>query len=830
MKRSLRRTLIACLLAAILASLGIVPGRAFDPGKLDPAAGTGLNRAPTPDFNREIRPILSRNCNACHGPDEKKRQAGLRLDQRASAIAVRDGSQAIVPGDAKKSELIRRVSSDDADERMPPPAKGKQLTAAEIDLLSRWIREGAVYSPHWAYVKPLRPRAPSVGDAAWPKNDVDRFLLARLEKEKLRPSPEADRYVLIRRLTLDLTGLPPTMAQVDSFVNDKDPAAYETLVDRLLARETFGEHWARMWLDLARYADSAGYVADVPRTIWAYRDYVIRSFNLNKPFDQFTIEQIAGDLLPNPTEEQLIATAFHRNTQTNNEGGSDREEYRNVAIVDRVNTTMSVWMGTTMVCCQCHDHKYDPIKQKEYFQFFAIFNNTEDADREDEHPLFSIYTQKQKRQREELENEIAALEPQVPSEEKTAEKTPPPKSAKKKAKKAAVSTAASASTAAPTPALSENGKRLAALNAELAGIKPVTVPIQRELPQGKRRKTFIEYRGNFLDRGPQVSEGLPDAFHPLSKGQPVNRLALAKWLVDRDNPLTARVLANRLWEKVFGTGIVATSEDFGTQGELPSHPELLDYLATELVASGWDMKHMIRMMVTSAAYRQSSIVTPELQERDPDNRLLARGPRFRLDAEAIRDQSLAVSGLLSAKMFGPAVRPLQPSFGLVAAFGGSMDWKTSDGEDRYRRAIYTAWRRTNPYPSMVTFDSASREVCALRRTRTNTPLQALVTLNDPVYVEAAQALARRLVREGGATAADKVRYAFRLCLARGPSDEEAARLATLYDKSRERFSKKPEDARKLAGEGQASGDDIDLAAWTTVANVMLNLDEFLMRR
>jgi hypothetical protein len=379
--------------------------------------------------------------------------------------------------------------------------------------------------------------------------------------------------------------------------------------------------------------------------------------------------------------------------------------------------------------------------------------------------------------------------------------------------------------------LSEPGKQLLALKTELAGIKPVTVPIQRELPLGKRRKTFIEYRGNFLDRGPEVSEGVPAAFHPYPKGERVNRLTLAKWLVDRDNPLTARVLANRLWEEIFGIGLVATSEDFGTQGELPSHPELLDFLATELVASGWDMKHLIRIMVTSAAYRQSSLVTPELQERDPENRLLARGPRFRLDAEAIRDQSLAVSGLLSAKMFGPAVRPMQPSFGLVAAFGTSMDWKTSEGEDRFRRAIYTAWRRTNPYPSMVTFDSASREVCALRRTRTNTPLQALVTLNDPVYVEAAQALARRLAREGGSTAADKVRYAFRLCLARAAGDDETARLVALYKKSCERFAAKPDDAMKLAGQPPPNtADAAQLAAWTTVANVMLNLDEFLMRR
>ncbi len=797
------------------------------------------------DFNRDIRPILSRNCAACHGQDEKQRQAGLRLDVRSSAVAVHDGSQAIVPGNAKKSELVRRVSTNDADERMPPSSTGKRLTATEIDQLSRWIGQGAVYSPHWAYVKPVRPAVPPVHDAAWPHNDIDRFLLARLEQEKLRPSPTADRNVLIRRLALDLTGLPPTVAEVDAFVHDKDPAAYEKLVDRLMARETFGEHWARMWLDLARYADSAGYVSDVPRTIWAYRDYVIRAFNSDKPFDRFTIEQVAGNLLPNPTEEQLIATAFHRNTQTNNEGGSDREEYRNVAIVDRVNTTMSVWMGTTMACCQCHDHKYDPITQKEYFRLFAIFNNTEDADREDEHPVLSFYTERQKRNAQTLQEEIAALEPQVPVEERTPPPSPRPAKppGKKKAKKPPVIAAAASAVSATAPSatatrvtrtkppMSEKGKRLLSLKAELAAISPATVPIQRELPPGKRRKTYIEYRGNFLDRGPEVTEGLPAAFHPLPKDEPVNRLTLAKWLVARDNPLTARVLVNRLWEKIFGVGIVATSEDFGTQGELPSHPELLDYLATELVASGWDMKHMIRIMVTSAAYRQSSVVAPELRERDPDNRLLARGPRFRLDAEAIRDQSLAVSGLLSPKMFGPAVRPLQPSFGLTAAFGKTMDWQTSTGEDRYRRAIYTAWRRTNPYPSMVTFDSPSREVCSLRRTRTNTPLQALVTLNDPVYVEAAQALARRLVQEGGPTAAGKVRYAFRLCLARAPSGEETARLVALYEKSQDRFAARAGDARKLAGEPQSGpADAAQVAAWTAVSNVFLNLDEFLMRR
>jgi hypothetical protein len=781
-----------------------------------------LRAAETVDFNRDIRPILSRNCAACHGQDERKREAGLRLDVREVATEVRDGHRAIAPGDASQSELIRRVSSNDADERMPPPSTGKRLAVHEIDLLSRWIGQGAHYSQHWAYIKPVRRQVPQVTDHTWPKNNLDRFLLARLEKEKLRPQPQADRVTLSRRLTLDLTGLPPTIAEVDGFLNDQSPDAYERLADRLLAREAYGEHWARTWLDLARYADSAGYVADVPRQIWAFRDYVIRSLNANKPFDQFTIEQIAGDLLPKPTEEQLIATAFHRNTQTNNEGGSDREEYRNVAIVDRVNTTMSVWMGTTMACAQCHDHKYDPIAQKEYFQFFAIFNNTEDADREDEAPVHQFYTEEQNKERTRLAAEIEELQRTSSPAGKASVKDLKPKIEDRKPDRTQVKA---------TP--SEESKKLAELKARLAAIKPHSVPILRELPSGQRRTTTIQYRGNFLDRGPLVNAGVPAAFHPLPKNLPPSRLALARWLIDDQNPLTARVLVNRLWEKIFGIGLVSTSDDFGTQGELPSHAELLDYLATELVASRWDIKHIIRLMVTSAAYRQSSRVTPELLERDPENRLIARGPRFRLDAEAVRDQSLAAGGLLSAKMYGPAVQPFQPSFGLSAAFGGGMDWQTSEGEDRFRRAVYTSWRRTNPYPSMVTFDSASREVCALRRPRTNTPLQALVTLNDRVYVEAAQALARRLVREGGPSPVDKVRYGFRLCLARPPSTAESARLVELYEKARVRCSQQPKEAEKLAceplGPPPAGADPVQLAAWTAVGNVLLNLDETLMR-
>lgn len=752
------------------------------------------------DFNRQIRPILSHNCFTCHGRDEKKRQANLRLDVREIATADRDGIRAIAPGHLEASELVRRITSGDAGERMPPVETGKNLSLSEIETLIRWIKEGAPYSPHWAYRKPVRPPLARVADPSWPKNPIDHFILARLEREGLKPSPEADRTALMRRVSLDVTGLPPTIAEVDQFVADRSPDAYENLIDRLLAKEAYGEHWARIWLDLARYADSAGYVADRPREIWAYRDYVIRSFNANKPFDRFTIEQIAGDLLPNRTEEQLIATAFHRNTQTNDEGGTDDEEFRNVAVVDRVNTTMTVWMGTTMACAQCHDHKYDPISQKEYFRFFAFFNQTEDADVPDERPVHTLFTEEQKRQRAQREAEVAELEKKL--------------------------------TMSPKETHAAQAKRLTELKARLAAINAPTVPILRELPPDRRRTTTIQYRGNFLDRGPPVSEAVPAAFHPLPKDAPLNRLTLARWLIDENNPLVARVVVNRYWEKVFGIGLVATSEDFGTQGELPSHPELLDWLAAEIVARHWDLKYLVKLLVTSATYRQSSRMTPQRFERDPDNRLLARGPRFRLDAEAVRDQALLVSGLLSRKMYGPPVRPMQPSFGLSAAFGGAMDWQTSEGEDRYRRGIYTTWRRTNPYPSMVAFDAPSREVCTARRSRTNTPLQALVTLNDPVYIEAAQALARRIAGQGALAAADKVRYGVRLCLGRHASATEVTRLLALYEPARARFSNEPEQARKMAtiplGPPPHGANLAELAAWTVVGNVLLNLDEMFM--
>jgi hypothetical protein len=1144
----------------------------------------GLVHGATPavetiDYNRDIRRVLSENCIRCHGPDEKdrkggeKEKGGLRLDKRAAAIALMDDHAAIVPGSPEKSEVYLRIATDDEEDIMPPLDTGKKLTAHEKDLIKKWITQGAPYAEHWAYVPPVRPALPAVSKQAWPVNPIDNFILARLDHEKLSPSPEADRATIARRVALDLTGLPATPDDVKKFEADHAAGAYERMVDGLLAQKSFGEHWARVWLDQARYADSAGYADDPLRTIWAYRDYVINAFNKNKRFDQFTIEQLAGDLLPNPTEEQLVATAFHRNTLTNSEGGTIDEEFRNVAVVDRVNTTMTVFTGSTMACAQCHTHKYDPFTQKDYFRLFAIMNNSADEDRKDEAPVLSLFTPERKKQRAPLEAEIATLAKTLhtrtpmllaaqpvweahmtapiawqtfqanelksksgaemkladdgivrverkgetdvytfsapmtearsltalrletfPSEQppaagpvsnagefvlsrviatltpagqsevqgrylrvelpgkdkalalaevqvfsngdnialageatqsstagesaaklvidgkttgnsekmnvtsltevsenpwweldlkstadvervalwsrtdgdfaakltgarvtlldehratvwtKTLEQAPAPnvefavsavkpitfvstyadvtedgfaaesvlsaragratgwavgsrsgkphtlvllpespvvvpagarftiileQLSKKKHHtlpklRLATSTDARAvelmHTPAPVlaalkvapdartpaerelvtehymvvaPALESERQQLAAVTKRRDAIEPyTTVPIMNEIVGDKMRKTHVQRRGNYLDLGDEVTPGVPGALNPLPANAPANRLGLAEWIVDAKNPLTSRVIANLFWESIFGMGLVRTTEDFGSQGDLPSHPELLDWLAVEFRESGWDVKHLLRLMVTSATYRQSSRISPEALALDSDNRLHARGSRFRLSAEMIRDQTLAVSGLLSHKMFGPPVNPPQPKLGVSAAFGSTIDWENSKGEDRYRRGLYTTWRRSNPYPSMTTFDAPSREVCTVRRERSNTPLQALVTLNDPVYIEAAQSLARRIAAVKG-TPEEKLNEGVELTLLRAPKPVEQKELLSLYNKSRERFLRDANQALAVAtnplGAAPAGSDIADLAAWTVVGNVLMNLDEFLMK-
>ncbi len=830
---------------------GTVPGLAPAPSAA--AAGKGV------DFNRDVRPILSKSCFPCHGSDEAKRARGLRLDLREAAVKpLRSGDPAIVPGDPDASMLIARVSEEDDTLRMPPRKAGKRLSPAEAAILTQWIAEGAKYEPHWALVAPAARPLPRVQEAAWPRNGIDAWVLARLEQEGLRPAAEADPYTLLRRVSLDLRGLPPSPREVERFVADTSPDAYEHAVDRFLDDPAYGERWARLWLDLARYADSAGYGSDPLRTIWRYRDWVIAALNRNMPYDRFTVEQIAGDLLPDPTVDQKIATAFHRNTMTNTEGGTDDEEFRVAAIKDRVDTTMQVWMGLTMGCAKCHSHKYDPLTNEEYYKFFAIFNQTADTDQPDEAPVITAPTAEIKAQTEAINRKLEDLKRRLEKEGRasglqTAE-------AKWEASVAAEPVHAEARKHVPQEVLKivatpvkqrsqAETEQLAAYFRSIAPeLKPLreeiarlekskpelpTVPVMVELPRGKQRVTKLLRKGNFLDPGDPVQPGVPQALHPLPSSAPVNRMALARWLVDRRNPLTARVAVNRAWAQLFGTGIVATEEDFGTQGELPSHPELLDWLAVTYMDSGWDTKALLKRMVTSATYRQSSRVTPELLARDPRNRLLAHAPRLRLEAEIVRDQALALSGLLSTRIGGPSVFPPQPDGLWQAAFNGQRTWATSRGDDRYRRAIYTFWRRTVPYPSMATFDAPSREICAIKRVRTNTPLQAFVTLNDPVYLEAAQALARRVVREGGSCLEDRMRYALQLCLCRPPRSEQVERLVALHQAEHGRYAKDILAARALATEPLGplpeGMDPADLAAWTAVANVLLNLDAVLTR-
>jgi hypothetical protein len=800
------------------------------------------------DFNREIRPILAGKCFNCHGPDDKVRKAGLRLDTRDGAtLELKTGHRAIVPGDVAKSELLARITSDEKSSVMPPPKAGPRLNAKEVDALKRWIAEGAPFAVHWSYAKPIRHLLPDVQNKAWSINGIDHFILARLEREGLKPTVAADRYALARRLSIDLTGLPPTIDMVEQFAKDASPDAYEKLVDRLLASPAYGERWAQVWLDLARYADSQGYANDPDRTIWRWRDWLIQALNDNLPYDRFTLEMLAGDMLPNPTPSQLIATGFHRNTLTNTEGGTSPEEFRSAAIVDRVNTTMQVWMATTMACAQCHNHKYDPLSQKEYFQIYAILNNTEDNNAGNDAPTIQAPAIGHDAEVDELQVQLAdakrlldtatiEVDIALPVWETTVDRKTLPKEfadllevpveKRDKAKQQKLM--------AHHRTLSELWKTHdAAVKSLDARLKKAftTVPILREI---KPRQTHIQHRGNFLDKGEEVHAGLPAVFPQAPAGEPINRLSFAKWLVSPDNPLTARVAVNRLWEEIFGIGLVETSEDFGMQGELPSHPELLDWLATEYVRLGWDTKQMLKLLVTSAAYRQSSQVSDDLRKRDPFNRLLARGPRVRLSGEEVRDQALFVSGLLSSKMYGPPVQPPKPSFGLSAAFGGTTDWQADTGENRYRRGLYIRVRRNAPYPSLTTFDAPERTYCNVRRLRTNTPLQALVTLNDPVFVEAAQAFARRVVNDGGSTPEARVAYAFRLCLTRLPSERETQRLTQVFTKALELYSgdagKATAMATKPLGPAPKEMNVAELAAWTVVANVLLNLDETLSKR
>ncbi|MSU65508.1 MAG: DUF1553 domain-containing protein [Opitutus sp.] len=1027
------------------------------------------------EFNRDIRPILSDACLRCHGPDKAKRKADLRLDLEESAKAKVDDVFIIAPGDPAKSDLIRRITTSDEEEHMPPLESERQLTPSEIALLRQWIEQGAKWQSHWSLIAPTRPALPRVTDARWVRNEVDHFILARLEKERLSPSTEADRTALIRRVSLDLTGLPPTPAEVDVFLADPSPQAYERAVDRLFASPHFGERMASRWLDGARYADTNGYQGDGERYMWRWRDWVIDAYNRNQPFDQFTVEQLAGDLLPNATREQRLATGFNRNHRGNGEGGIVPEEYAAEYVVDRVDTTATVWLGLTMGCARCHDHKYDPIAQREFYQVFAMFNNVPEKGRANKYgnspPMLVAPTGPQEKELGQLERKLAGaeahlreLEPQIAAEQVAWEQsltaqpavqwTPtkgllarfeleggldstfgkkgpakfvegdatfapgrhgpaaaldgqrfiecgdvgnfgyydkftlavwiqphgdngillsrvvpdsgesdsnfgtdvrgysvhlvkghlevdltvrsPDDSLRVETEAALtpdewqhvavvydgsrvatgvkvfvngqpqkmrvafdqlnqsfetkeplriggaggpsrrlqwlvsdvrvydralgaeeigiVATTESVSELAAIPAAHRTAAQAAKLRAcFLAKYAPTplretaalvvdlreqraklaenlpTVMVMEEMAQP--RDSFILKRGEYDKPGDRVTPGVPASLPPWPAGEPRNRLGFARWLVSGNHPLTARVAVNQQWQMLFGVGLVKTTEDFGSQGEPPSHQDLLDWLATEFMRTGWDVKASLKTMVMSAAYRQSSRVTPALLARDPENRLLARGPRVRLEAGMIRDQALAASGLLVGEIGGPSVKPYQPK-GLWKELSGT-DYMPDTGDKLWRRSLYTYWKRTSPPPTMTTFDAAGREACSVRQVRTSTPLQALALLNDVTFVEASRILAQRVMREAGTPPEARLRLAFRLVLARAPGEAELKVLRKDLDSQLAHFQAEPAAALELVSAGEAPRDAEfpvgELAAYTTVTGLILNLDEAITK-
>lgn len=1020
-------------------------------------------------FNRDIRPILSENCLHCHGLDPESREAELRLDQRENAIAQRseDGRPAIVPGNPGASELIKRITTSDRDDLMPPPKDHDALEPAEIDLLRRWIKEGAEYQNHWSFIPPTRPQVPQTSvlekGIEAPANAIDHFVRAQLGDENLTPSPPADRATLIRRLSLDLTGLPPSPKEVDAFLSDRSPDAYKKQVERLLRSNRFGEHFARYWLDAARYADSNGYFTDQGRTMWPWRDWVIHAYNDNLPFDRFTIEQLAGDLLPESNQSLKIASGFNRNHMVNNETGIVQEEYRIEYVADRIKTTSTVWMGLTVGCARCHDHKFDPISQRDFYRLFAFFNNVPesglDGSKGNAAPLLRIPSPDQEKTLAKLDGELAAakkayapigksIQAAQVTWEKTAARSTSPAPEKGllvhlpldqdannhgsvsmvgKVPKDDVFTAGAVGGAVhlthgePVEApidlpldsdqpfsigawiysdknagcivsktndteafrgfdlsmrkgllqfhlikrwkddaievstvepiltrqwqhvfVSYDGSRKASgvkiyidgqpqqlninvdkLKGSIANNEPLrigrrkasasfegkiddlriydraftgkevadlasgqlirgttarpldkrdpvlakklgdyyidhhapptsrdarnqlaalqkkrddffdSVPITMVMDEMKKpREAFILKRGVYDQHGETVTAGVPASLGELPEKTPPNRLGFARWLTSPGHPLTSRVTVNRIWQQFFGIGIVKTTEDFGTQGAWPSHPELLDWLAVEFVESGWDIKQLARLIVYSATYRQNSNATPAQFTADPLNQKLARGPRFRLDAEAVRDQALAISGLLAEKIGGPSVKPYQPP-GLwkSVSYDGDLGYQPSSGSDLHRRSLYSYWKRQSPPPNMLAFDAGTRETCSVRRSRTNTPLQALVLMNDPVFIEAAEHLAIRTLAESPqASSAERARHAFRLATARYPDAEELQVLTTLHEKQRQHFQANPTAAAELLSSANPAPSPAELAAWTTVSNLILSLDETITKK
>jgi mono/diheme cytochrome c family protein len=1051
------RTPLASPTVRLLAISGLLGAAALLVRETDPPA-RAADTPPAPpaiDFNRQIRPILSENCFACHGPDEKQRKAKLRLDTKEGAFAeLRNGGHAIVAGKADESPLIDRVASGEPGTVMPPPKTGKHLKPEQVELLRKWIDQGARWSEHWAFVTPKNPAMPKVSEPAWVRNPIDSFILARLDKEGLHPSPEADRTALLRRVTLDLTGLPPTPAEVDAFLADTSPDAYEKVVDRLLRSPRYGEQMTRFWLDAARYGDTHGLHLDNYREVWPYREWVIRAFNDNLPFDTFVVEQLAGDLLPNPTLDQLVATGFNRCHVTTSEGGSIDEEVYVRNVDDQVDTNGVVFMGLSVGCSKCHDHKYDPIRQKDYYQLFAFFNSIDgkplDGNASAPPPVIRVGTAEQRRTLEALEKKAAEVKKQIadgaakvkyddaadaglsevaersdyvwiddalppgaqveeggpngawafvgkgdgpvlsgtkswmrkaeglsqlvfqgakpglkvgegdtlfayvfldplnPPKEvmlqwhaggdwksraywgdnaidwgkpNTPERValgPLPKTGKwvrlevEAAKvglkpgtvvegwaftqfggtvwwdKAGIETwtpqegqlfdtltewvrrqRVDKGASLPKPlqgivmlerskrseaqhkqlrdyflqhAYSKTREQLEPLYQELAKVEKERDALDKQLPttlvfkeMAQPRPAYVLKRGEYTMRGEEVGRDTPAFLPPLPADAPRDRLGFARWLVAPDHPLTARVAVNRFWQQCFGTGLVKTADDFGSQGEPPSHPELLDWLAVQFRQDGWNVKATMRRIVTSATYRQSSRLTKDLVAKDPANRLLARGPRYRLDAEMLRDQALAASGLLVERLGGPSVKPPQPA-GLWEAVGyvtsNTAHFVADTGHEKvHRRSLYTFWKRTSPPPQMTTFDAPSRESCVVRRERTNTPLQALLLLNETQYVECARVLAERTLREGGASPEAKATYLFRLAAARAPDPRELAELVAAYRDHLSTYTNDVKAAQKLIAVGETKPDATlnpsELAAWTMVGNLVLNLDEVI---
>ena len=794
-------------------------GHAADPGAIN--------------FSRDVLPILSDNCFQCHGPDVKARKAKLRLDTQEGAHSV------LFPGKSAESELIRRISSTESDIVMPPVKSTRKLSPAQVALLKRWIDEGAKWGKHWAFEKPQRPPLPQIRNTKHDiQNPIDSLILSRLESEGLTLSPQAGKESLLRRVTLDLTGLPPTSHEIDAFLVDNSPNAYERVVDRLLASPQYGERMVWEWLDAARYADSNGYQGDGERTMWPWRDWAVDALNRNLPFDQFTVWQLAGDLLPNATQEQKLATGFCRNHMINGEGGRIAEENRVDYVMDMAETTGSVWLGLTFNCCRCHDHKFDPLSQHDYYSLFSFFNQTPingGGGSPQTPPVLEILSREQQTKLDSLNaahhaaaKEVADSEKKLPAITDTPDLlklTAVPPEKRSRTQFGPLEQYWGKRDPAHTALLKKLRTALEARDAVSKGV--VRVMVMEDMP--KPRDTFLLTRGNYEKPAEKVSAAFPAALLEKSaKPRAVNRLDLARWIVSPDNPLTARVTVNRVWQQFFGTGLVKTSEDFGVQGEKPSHPDLLDWLAVEFQRD-WDVKRLHRLIVTSATYRQSSKVTAALHERDPANRLLARGPRFRLPSWMIRDQALAASGLLFRQAGGPPVKPYQPGGVWEEATFGTKRYQQDRGEALYRRSLYTFWRRI--IGPTAFFDTAPRQTCIVKPTRTNSPLHALTTLNDVTFAEAARALAERVLNAGPPD--QRIEFAFRAVLARQPTVAEKQVLTAALARVRREFAADPIAAKKFLAVGESKRDDkldaIEHAALAAVCSAILNLDETLTK-